>query len=176
MDVNGDRIVVDLGVDGLTVDGVPVRARIEEIDGTPLVLLDMNGSTHRLAVQRNDDGERGRYTIWTDGQRLDVEALDERRRAIRDMTGAGAAASGPAPLIAPMPGLVIRVAVEAGQAVEQGQPMVVMEAMKMENELRAASAGVVHAVRVTPGQAVEKGAVLVELAGRLEQGPGTAVG
>ena len=61
-----------------------------------------------------------------------------------------------------MPGLVVRVQVEAGQAVAAGTGMVVLEAMKMENELRAATAGTVRSVRVAPGEAVEKGQVLVE--------------
>jgi pyruvate carboxylase subunit B len=61
-----------------------------------------------------------------------------------------------------MPGLVVRVHVEAGQAVGVGAGVVVLEAMKMENELRAAVAAVVREVRVRPGEAVEKGQVLVE--------------
>jgi pyruvate carboxylase subunit B len=61
-----------------------------------------------------------------------------------------------------MPGLVVRVSVEPGQAVESGAGVLVLEAMKMENELRATSAGIVRAVRVQPGQAVERGQVLVE--------------
>jgi len=63
-----------------------------------------------------------------------------------------------------MPGLVVRVAVSVGDVVSAGQGLAVIEAMKMENELRASSAGVVMAIRVTPGEAVNKGAVLIELA------------
>jgi pyruvate carboxylase subunit B len=62
-----------------------------------------------------------------------------------------------------MPGLVVRVQVEPGQAVGAGAGLVVLEAMKMENELRSAAAGVVRSVRVKPGEPVEKGQVLVEL-------------
>jgi pyruvate carboxylase subunit B len=62
-----------------------------------------------------------------------------------------------------MPGLVVRVLVEAGQEVSVGTGIVVLEAMKMENELKAPAAGVVGAVRVAAGEPVEKGQVLVEL-------------
>ena len=62
-----------------------------------------------------------------------------------------------------MPGLIVRINVEPGMQVQPGQGLVVMEAMKMENELRASAAGVVKAVRVSPGTAVERGTVLVEL-------------
>ena len=59
---------------------------------------------------------------------------------------------------------MVRINVEAGDPIRAGQPLVVMEAMKMENELRSTSDGVVRAVRVQPGEAVEKGTVLIELA------------
>lgn len=62
-----------------------------------------------------------------------------------------------------MPGLIVRINVQAGDAVQPGQGLVVMEAMKMENELRAQAAGTVKSVQVKPGTAVEKGAILIEL-------------
>jgi pyruvate carboxylase subunit B len=61
-----------------------------------------------------------------------------------------------------MPGLVVRVSATAGQTVAAGQGLIVLEAMKMENELRAPAAGRVTSVRVSEGQAVEKGQVLIE--------------
>ena len=156
------RLTVDIGGGGITVDGAPVEsAHVESVGGTPIQLVRIGHTLHRLASRRRDGP--GRYTLWTDGRRFDVEALDERRRAIQDMTGQAAAARGPAPLVAPMPGLVVRIDVEVGDVVQAGQPLVVMEAMKMENELRSSSAGTVSTVKAVVGQAVEKGAVLVEL-------------
>jgi pyruvate carboxylase subunit B len=61
-----------------------------------------------------------------------------------------------------MPGLVVRVEAKPGDKVTAGTGLVVLEAMKMENELKAAAPGVVKAVRVAPGEAVERGQVLVE--------------
>ena len=116
---------------------------------------------HRLAVRRGDG--RGRYSIWSESHRFEVEALDERRRAIRDMAGASAENAGPAPLVAPMPGLVVRINVEAGDPIRAGQPLVVMEAMKMENVIKSPGAGKVKAIRVKIREAVEKNAVLIEM-------------
>ena len=155
-------MTVDLGANGITVDGEPVVAHLEEVEGTPIYLLNAGGTLYRLAVRRGEG--RGRYSMWSDDHRFEVEALDERRRAINDLSAAAATQSGPAPLIAPMPGLVVRVNVVPGDQVLAGQPLVVMEAMKMENELRSSSSGVVSAIRAQPGAAVEKGTVLVELA------------
>ena len=159
--VAGERIEVDHGGAGIRVGGAPVTARLADVPGTPVRLVTIGAESHRVVVRRGE--RRGRYTLWVDGWRFDVEALDERTQAIRDMTGAAAAPTGPAPLLAPMPGLVVRVAAAVGDLVQAGQALVVMEAMKMENELRASAPGRVKSILVAPGQAVEKGAVLVEL-------------
>jgi pyruvate carboxylase subunit B len=97
------------------------------------------------------------------GERFEVEAVDERTREIQRLTGRRAGHDGGAVLRAPMPGLVVRVEAEVGQHVAAGAGLVVVEAMKMENELRAGRPGVVAAVHVRPGEAVEKGAALVTL-------------
>jgi biotin carboxyl carrier protein len=94
---------------------------------------------------------------------FEVEALDERTRAIREMTASTAGPAGPAPVKAPMPGLVLRINVKVGDEIAAGHAVAVMEAMKMENELRSVGPGRVKAILVEPGTAVEKGAVLVEL-------------
>ncbi|PHX66365.1 MAG: hypothetical protein CK550_00030 [Gemmatimonadetes bacterium] len=161
VDVNGERVIVDVDGAHAEVDGVRVAASLAAVEGTPVRLLRIGEQVHRLVARRG--ASRGRWTLDLDGQRVDAEALDERMRAIRDLTAAAAAASGPAPLMAPMPGLVVRVSVGVGDTVSAGQGLVVVEAMKMENELRASVAGVVTAVLAVPGQAVDKGALLVEL-------------
>ena len=143
------------------VDGKDLDAHLAEVEGTPVRMLTVGNEVHRIVVRRG--ATRGRYTLWVDGFRHEVEALDERMRAIRELAGATAGPAGPAPLLAPMPGMVVRVQVQAGDVVLPGQGLVVMEAMKMENELRATAAATVRAVVVQPGTAVEKGALLIEL-------------
>ena len=160
--VDGSEIELSIDGDEVQVEGAAARARLADVEGTPVRMLTMGDEVHRIVVR--PAGVRGRYTIWVDGFRHEVEALDERMRAIRELAGATAGAAGPAPLVAPMPGMIVRVNVEVGARVHPGQGLVVMEAMKMENELRAPAAGTVTAVRVAPGTAVEKGAVLVEMA------------
>ena len=78
------------------------------------------------------------------------------------MTGGGADVADKT-ILAPMPGLVLKVEVEVGQAVRAGQGVVVVEAMKMENELKAPADGVVASIAVQPGQTVDKGATLIVL-------------
>ena len=160
--VAGRTVEVELDGERVRVDGEDVTASLTELSGTPIVVLGLGEAVHRVAVARGPT--RGRYTLSLEGRRYDVEALDERTHAIRQLSAATATNVGPAPLVAPMPGLIVRVNVAIGQEVHAGQGLVVMEAMKMENELRSASAGVVKAVHVAPGRAVERGATLVELA------------
>ena len=154
---------VDVVLDGgrIEANGLTTDAQVTDLEGTPVRMVRIGNEVHRVVARRGPT--RGRYTLWLDGFRYEVEALDERARAIRELAGATAGPTGPAPLIAPMPGMIVRVAVQVGDTVEAGQGLVVMEAMKMENELRATAAGTVKAVLAQPGTAVEKGAVLLEL-------------
>jgi pyruvate carboxylase subunit B len=161
VEVNGTRIALALEDGGVRLDDAFASAHLADLEGTPIQLLTIGDEVHRVAVRRGET--RGACTLWIDGHRYQVEALDERTRAIRDLTAAAAASQGPRPLVAPMPGLIVRIAVREGDRVAAGQALVVMEAMKMENELRAVGEGTVSQVRVTEGQPVDKGAVLVEL-------------
>ena len=157
-----DRILeIELTPEGPRVDGRLVQAELVAIPGTPLRHLLLDGHSWPLVAKAGEG--RGAWQVLLDGQRFETDVVDERTRAIRAMTARSAEGSGPRPVRAPMPGLVSRVQVVPGDAVAQGQGVVIIEAMKMENELKAESAGVVTRVLVRAGEAVEKGAVLVEL-------------
>jgi pyruvate carboxylase subunit B len=159
--VAGREIPVEVDGGRVTVDGREVTAHLTPVPGTPLRHLLLDGASLTLATEA---GEGGEWRLLVHGSRHDVQVVDERTRHIRSLTGSGPVRPGAGQLRAPMPGLVVRVLVEAGQAVEPGQGLIVLEAMKMENELRASAAGVVAGIRAVPGQAVEKGQVLVEFA------------
>jgi len=108
----------------------------------------------------------GGWRVRVGGRVLDIEVEDERARHIRELTGA-VVEERRGDLRAPMPGLVVKVLVEPGQSVAPGDGLVVVEAMKMENELRAEGAGTVASVEVSAGQAVDRDEVLVRFeAGR----------
>ena len=159
--IGDEDIELNLEGDEVRTESIVTRARIADVEGTPVRMLTVGDEVHRIVVR--PAGSRGRYSIWVDGFRPEVEALDERMRAIRELAGNAAGPSGPAPLVAPMPGMIVRVQVQAGDRVNPGQGLVVIEAMKMENELRASVAATVKAVHAQAGAAVEKGALLIEL-------------
>lgn len=158
--VNGREIEVLIDGDEVRVGDVVSRARLTELNG-PERMLVLGDEVHRVLVRPGEN--RGRYTLWVDGFRFDVEALDERAKTIRELSATTSKSMGPAPLVAPMPGMIVRVHVRDGDTVQAGQGLVVMEAMKMENELRATATATVKRVLVTPGTAVERGALLLEM-------------
>ena len=162
MELNSGRKTVSIDAEGVRYeDGAPIRGELSDIEGSPVRMVKLDTHVYRVVAEKLQG--RGKYTLWVDGYRFETEALDERTRSIRDLSAAAAGPTGPAPIIAPMPGLIVRVNVSTGDRVEAGQGIVVMEAMKMENELRATAAGTVRSVEVSPGTAVEKGALLVAL-------------
>jgi pyruvate carboxylase subunit B len=158
--VGARELVVEVDGDQVRVDGQSISARLVVTSGSPMVRLLMDGQHHELAVAgRSPDGWR----LIDRGTLREVEALDERTRHIRSLAGSGAIEPTGGVVKAPMPGLVVRLLVAEGDQVAAGQGLVVLEAMKMENELKAPAAGVVRSIRATPGSAVEKGSVLVDL-------------
>jgi len=156
--VNGRTHEVVVDGDHIEVAGRRIRAELRPVPGTPLRQLVLPDSATTLVME---PGAPGQWLVQDRGDRFDVEALDERTRHIRGLVGAGKAHTGAGILKAPMPGLVVRILVEVGQPVVAGQGILVLEAMKMENELKAAGPGVVDRIEVSVGVAVEKGAALV---------------
>jgi len=157
----GERTIeVDLSGEVPRVDGTPVRVDSALVPGTGARHLLIDGRS--VTVLPVPAGGPGRWEIRSGVDRFDVHVEDERTRALRAFTRSAAAPARRQPLVAPMPGLVVRVLVEPGQAVGAGEALVTIEAMKMQNELVAAAAGVVARVAIAPGQAVERGTVLVE--------------
>jgi biotin carboxyl carrier protein len=159
VEVEGRTVVVEVDGVGITVDGRSVRAELQRVGGTNVRSLLLENASHRVVTRR---GRSGTWEIHLRGRAYSAEAVDERTRRIREMTGKGAKPGGPRPLKAPMPGLVVKVEVAEGDPVHPGQGLVIVEAMKMENELRAEAGARVSRVHVRPGQAVEKDQVLVE--------------
>jgi biotin carboxyl carrier protein len=157
--VGGREIEVEVDGDRVTVAGTSLAAALRVIPGTPARQLVLDGRPTVLTMRSTG---RGEWSLGMAGDRWEAEVVDERTRHIRSLTAGAERARGPTALRAPMPGLVLRLLVEPGREVARGDGLVVLEAMKMENELKAPAGGVVGAVHVRPGEPVEKGQVLVE--------------
>ena len=158
--IDDQTIEVNLGADGITVDGQHVEAELATAPGSPVRRLAFLGRSHAVHVAGAEG--KGNWDFHLDGERYTAQVVDERAHAIRQMTGESTQQVGPKPVKAPMPGMVVRVQVAVGDHVAVGQGVVIIEAMKMENELKAAAPGVVKRIFANQGEAVEKGMVLVE--------------
>ena len=158
--LRGRVYIVDLDGGAIVVDGERCETHWAAVPGTPLVHLLLGGESWTVACQ---DLGGSRWALGTRGERLEVDVQDERSKRIEALTGRGRAAPAGGMVKAPMPGLVVRVEVTEGQVVEAGDGLVVVEAMKMENELRAPHRATIERIHVTAGERVEKGAPLVSL-------------
>jgi acetyl/propionyl-CoA carboxylase alpha subunit len=156
--VDIDRMSID-DVRGLSryrirVDDQP-PVEVESCRPVPDVLsLLISGHTWEAGLVGSDAG----FDIELIGVRHEAEVIDPRRKALRLAGGASGSA-----IVTKMPGRIVAILVSEGDRVEKGQPVIIVEAMKMENQLKATQPGTVSRILVTPGALVEAKTVLVEL-------------
>ncbi|GHO54120.1 biotin/lipoyl-containing protein [Ktedonobacter robiniae] len=132
-----------------------------------LILAGRSYDIFARRITRADQRDSETYEIHIAGQRFEIKVEDERTRLLSSLVK-GSAVSGMASVAAPMPGLVVGVPIEPGATVQEGETVVILEAMKMENDLNAPISGTIQEVRVKKGQAVDQGEVLIIIAGEQE--------
>lgn len=118
-----------------------------------------NGASYELLIE----AERFEYAVTLLGEQFHIQIEDERTRKLNRGRTVPALPHGELAVTAPIPGLIVKVLVEAGEKIEEEQPLVILEAMKMENEIRAQRSGIVKGISVVPGQRVEQNAPLLIL-------------
>jgi biotin carboxyl carrier protein len=168
VEVGGEPRAVDVAREGrswrVTIDDRPWRASMVRA-GDRWSLLVSDPAAGPLAAGRSYDvmfePAGGRWQVHVNGRTVAAGLRTSAQRLGGHLGRHGAAAGGDGHVVAPMPGRVVKVLVAPGMAVEAQQGVVVVEAMKMENELRAPRAGVVREVRVAEGASVEAQTVLV---------------
>ena len=167
IDAGGARRTVDVrrvpggwvvSIDGreVAVDAVPA--------GTGWSLLIRPGGDRTAPARSHDvaiDEREAALIVHVDGVAVPITVPDPRRLWSRSGHDHGAGESGPRPIVAPMPGRIVKVLVRKGEPVSARQGLVVVEAMKMENELRSPRDGTVADVRVSEGMSVDANAILV---------------
>ena len=170
-EATGSTMVVEVAPTGETaVDGEPAGVRREALDGTRARLIGAD-ATHAAQVTPMPDASRSatgvaRVEVVVDGWRFEVDVEPEARARLRERaTSARGAAKGAGPLElrAIIPGRVVSVDVAIGDAVDLGGRLLVIEAMKMQNELRSPRTGTVARLAVGAGQTVERGDLLLVL-------------
>ncbi|MDE2678914.1 MAG: biotin/lipoyl-binding protein [Gemmatimonadota bacterium] len=160
VEVEGTAHEVAVGADGsAAIGGRRHAVSLVEVGWKGGWSLLLDGVSVPL-VARCDGG--GKWGVEMEGRTVAIRVLEAREAEIRRRAAGASGSTGIAPLEAPMPGLVVRVAAREGDVVQPGTAILIVEAMKMENEMRAAAAARIGRILVSEGDAVEKGQVLAE--------------
>ena len=157
--INNKTFEIEIQRDGsLLVNGEP-----REVDfmamGPSLYSILMDHQSHELVIEERDRD----IEVLLRGKLYAGEVLDERAQLMAARTGGLATDTGEMSIKAPMPGLVVAVPVEAGAIVQAGQTVIILESMKMQNELKSPRDGIVNHIHVQAGQSVEQNKVLMTI-------------
>lgn len=139
------------------LDGTSYEVDFTAIGEQPVFSLLINGRSYEAHAVRLGEG----WQVLLHGQMYEAGVADEQAVRARALAHPTAGETGEFHLRSPMPGLIVRILVGVGQTVEKGTPLVILESMKMQNELRAQKAGTVLEVRAEPNQTVEQNQVLI---------------
>lgn len=152
------EIAVDLG-DGsvsASVDGRPYELEVRELGSGEYLVL--NGTNvFRCRVEQKQDSRQS-FEVFLHGRGYDIKVVDPKR--LRSGQASAAHEHGSAEVVSPMRGKIVRVLVEQGSPVEAGDGIVVVEAMKMQNEMKSPKAGIVVSLTAEAGATVNAGDVL----------------
>jgi biotin carboxyl carrier protein len=151
---------VEIEESSKSVYRVSVDGHVFVVDGKKTGRTNFSLIVDNRSFEIEVDNSEDEYRVLVDGRNYHINLLDERRVRIGgDSTGA--ALQGRQKVSVPMPGKIIAILVAEGDTVEKGQGLVIVEAMKMENEVHSPIAGEVKEIKVKPGDTVEGGAVLL---------------
>lgn len=145
----------------LSVDGKVYEVDFESVSGQPVYSLIVDGRSHEGYVAPGDND----WQVLLRGRLFPVTVEDEREKRLRSAAGSGVAETGEFHLKAPMPGLVVAIPVTEGDPVKKGQVLLILESMKMQNELKSPRDGTVGRMRVRAGETVEQKQTLLSVLG-----------
>lgn len=136
----------------ISINGKTYQVDFESVSGQPVYSLIVDGKSHEAYVQENDNV----WQVLLRGRLYPVRVEDEREKRLRAAAGGGVAETGEFHLKAPMPGLIVAIPVAEGQEVKKGQVLLILESMKMQNELKSPRDGIVNRIKIRAGESVEQ--------------------
>ncbi len=161
--VNDKTFLIEINDDQhVTVNGVTYQVDCESVNSQTVYSLVIDGHSYEAFVSEGEAAPD--WEVLIRGALYAVRVEDERAQRLRAAGGAHSHVTGEYNLKAPMPGLIVGVPVGEGQSVQKGDILVILESMKMQNELKSQRAGTVTRVRVKPGESVEQNQVLMTVA------------
>lgn len=156
--VEGETFEIEVRDPGeVFVDGVKRDLDFRSIDGMALYSLLVGNTSYEMLI----DEESGHFHVFVQGEPFTVQVRDVKETGVGAPRESAAPLSGTVELVSPVPGVVVHVPVSEGDTAETGQPLVVLESMKMETELAAPTYGVVRELRAALDDEVNQDQVLV---------------
>ena len=157
----GDRefIVEILDESHVIVNGTTYEVDFHSISQQPVYSMLVDGKSYEAYVYPSEEG----LQVLLHGRLFQAIVEDEREKRLRSAAGSRVAERGEYYLKAPMPGLVVSIPVEEGQEVQKGDVLLILESMKMQNELKSPRAGVISRLRVKAGDSVEQRQTLLSV-------------
>ncbi len=158
--IDGKEFVIEI-IDEhhISFDGQVMQVDFESVSGQPVFSLIVDGKSYEAYVYQEEEG----WEVLLQGRQYPVMVEDEREKRLRAAAGGGVAETGEYHLKSPMPGLIVSVLVEDGQVIEKGQVVLILESMKMQNELKSPRAGTVNRIKVIKGDSVEQKQTLLSI-------------
>ncbi len=155
--IDNQQYEIEIDKDGkVRIDGDERDVDFLNLGGSLFSIITENKSLEAVI-----DDDEGRIDVMMGGHLFETQVLDERAILMKQRRGTQETGSGE--VHAPMPGLIVEVAVQPEQHVESGDTLIILESMKMQNELKSPIAGVVRSVQVAAGQSVDKNQLLAEI-------------
>lgn len=140
------------------IDGKILEVDFESVSGQPVYSLIIDGKSHEGYVYPDE----GNWQVLLRGRLYQASVEDEREKRLR-AAGGDVSEGGEFHLKAPMPGMVVTIHVAEGESVQKGQVLLILESMKMQNELKSPKDGVIHRIRIKPGETVEQKQALLSV-------------
>ncbi len=158
--VNDESFEIEIDRDDqIVVDGEPFTIDFQRLAEAGVASLLLNNRSIEAHVEERDE----MWEVLILGEVYEVQVQDERSHRLAMVRGGATAVTGDASVNSPMPGIIIATPIAEGDSVTKGQTVVILESMKMENELNAPRDGVVTRIHVEAGASVEKGQILVTI-------------
>ncbi len=158
--ISGQEFIVDINDEGsVEIDGERLNVDFQGIPDTLLYSAIINGQSYEVAV----DDHEGLYHVMLKSTLYEVKVEDERTRRLAGLTGGTSNTVGEILIKAPMPGIIVSIPVEEGQTIAEGDIVVVLESMKMQNEFKAPKDGVISSIRVSLGDKIDQNTIMVTI-------------
>jgi biotin carboxyl carrier protein len=158
--INDTTFEIEIQNDGsLLVNGEKREVDFLSFGDTALYSIVMDNVSYELVIEERD----GEYEVLMRGRLFTGQVLDERAQLVASRRSTKMVDSGEISIRAPMPGLIVAIPVTEGQEIKSGETIVVLESMKMQNELKAPRDGIVQRISVEAGQSVEMNKLLVTI-------------